>query len=86
MTDKLMPTEGDRLPSGLPGFDNTTGIPSLAVGPGWTGLSSHSESKISGQVALAGLVLIMAAGAIYGMRFVGLNAGFGGEDVKIDYT
>ena len=86
MTDKLMPTEGDRLPSGLPGFDNTTGIPSLAVGPGGTGLSSHSESKISGQVALAGLVLIMAAGAIYGMRFVGLNAGFGGEDVKIDYT
>jgi hypothetical protein len=81
-----MPSEGDRLSSGLHGLDDATGIPSLSVNEGVSGLSSHSQSKVSGQVVLAGLVLIIAAGAIYGMRFVGLNAGFGGEDVKIDYT
>ncbi len=84
MTDKLMPSEGDRLPVGIPGLDDPTGIPSFSPSQG-AGLSSHSESKVSGQVVLAGLVLVLAAGAIYGMRFVGLNMGFGGEDVKIDY-
>ncbi len=86
MTDKLMPSDGDRLPAGIPGLDDPTGIPSLSVGPSAPGLTPHSESKVSGQVVLAGVVLILAAGAIYGMRFVGLNTGFGGEDVKIDYT
>lgn len=86
MTDKLMPSEGDRLPMGIPGLEDPTGIPSLSVGQQGGGLTSHSESKVSGQVVLAGLVLIIAAGAIYGMRFVGLNAGFGGEEVKLDYT
>lgn len=86
MTDKLMPSEGDHLPSGIPGFDDPTGIPSLSVGQSGPGLSSHSKSKVSGQIVIAGVVLVIAAGAIYGMRFVGLNAGFGNDDVKIDYT
>lgn len=85
MTDKLMPSSGDRLPAGLGGLDDPTGIPGL--GPASTPtLGVKSESKVSGQVILAGLVLIAAGGAIYGMRFVGLNAGFGKDDVKIDYT
>jgi hypothetical protein len=80
-----MPSSGDRLPAGLGGIDDPTGIPGLGpVTP--PVLGTKSESKVSGQVVLAGLVLIVSGGAIYGMRFVGLNAGFGKDDVKIDYT
>lgn len=86
MTDKLMPTDGDRLPSGLPGFDDATGIPGLGAAPTGPGLTAKPERKVSGQVMLAGVVLVLAAGAIYAMRFVGLNAGFGDDAVKIDYT
>lgn len=85
MTDKLMPSSGDRFPAGLGGLDDPTGIPGLGPASGPV-LGTKAESKVSGQVVLAGLVLLAAGGAIYGMRFVGLNAGFGKDDVKIDYT
>lgn len=88
MSDKLIPTEGDSLAAGL-SPDESAGIPGLAgFGPAPTPppMGTGSDSKISGQVVIAGVVLVLAAGAIYGMRFVGLNATTGGKDVKIDYT
>ena len=83
MTDKLMPTEHDN--AGFPaGFG--TDAADLA-GPGPAGLAPPaSSSRLSGQVVLAAAVLALAGGAIYGMRFYGLNAAFGGEDIKIDYS
>lgn len=91
MTDKLMPTESDGLSMNLhDDGSNPTGLPGMP-GPGQIGgagapLGGKPAGKFSGQVVLAGLVLVLAAGAIYAMRFVGLNAGLGGEAVKIDYT
>ncbi|MCC5824351.1 MAG: hypothetical protein LAT64_12115 [Phycisphaerales bacterium] len=85
MTDKLIPSEGDHLARGFGETDDPTGIPSLSVNPAATP-SAKPESKVSGQVVLAGVVLVVAAGAIYGMRTVGLNVGFGDSEVKIDYT
>jgi hypothetical protein len=83
VTDKLIPTEDDRLAQG---FEDATGIPSLNTGAPGAGAPHKPESKVSAQVVLAGAVLVLAAGAIYGMRFVGLNAGGGRDNVKIDYT
>lgn len=88
MSDKLIPTETDQLGAGL-SPDESAGIPGLAgfgSQPAAAAPGSKGGSKVSGQVVIAGVVLVLAAGAIYGMRFVGLNAGFGGNDVKIDYT
>lgn len=93
MTDKLMPTDhdGDRLPSGFAGeSDAGLGLAGLGglTGAGPTGrfAPAPEKSRVSGQIILAAVVLVLAGGAIYGMRFVGLNAGFGDEGVKIDYT
>jgi len=88
VSDKLIPTEGDQLAAGL-SPDESAGIPGLAgfgSQPAPNPMGTQSESKVSVQVVIAGVVLVLAAGAIYGMRFVGLNAGFGADDVKIDYT
>lgn len=91
MTDKLMPTETDGLSMNLHDDGSAlTGLPGMP-GPGQTGgvgapIGGKTPGKFSGQVVIAGVVLVLAAGAIYGMRFVGLNAGFGAESVKIDYT
>lgn len=86
MSDKLIPTEGDQLGIGLTP-DDGAGIPGLAgFGSAPAPSAAKAESKVSGQVVIAAVVLALAAGAIYGMRFVGLNAGFGENDVKIDYT
>lgn len=85
MTDKLIPSEGDHLARGFADGDDPTGIPSLSMQePG--AQASKPESKVSVQIVIAGLVLVAAAGAIYGMRSIGLNAGFGQSEVKIDYT
>lgn len=93
MTDKLMPTEReDRLPAGFGEPEGGLGIPglggsSLGGGAGsFAGTGTGPGSKVSGQVVLAAVVLALAGGAIYGMRFIGLNAAFGGEEVKVDYT
>lgn len=91
MTDKLMPTETDSLAMNLSndgsGLTGLPGVPGSGQGGG-IGASAGGKpaGKFSGQVVIAGVVIVLAAGAIYTMRFVGLNAGFGGESVKIDYT
>lgn len=85
MTDKLIPTESDQLGTVFGQSDEPTGIPSLSLGQG-NQTVHKGESKFSGQVVIASVVLVLAAGAIYGMRVVGLNAGLGGEQIKIDYT
>lgn len=91
MTDKLMPTESEGLSMNLHDDGNAlSGLPGMP-GAGQIGglgapIVGKSSGKFSGQVVIAGVVLVIAAGAIYAMRFVGLNAGFGGESVKIDYT
>jgi hypothetical protein len=84
MSDKLMPTMHDGgLPANLTGESDDMGIPGIPSAPI---VAPQSKSKVSGQVVLAGAVLLLAGGAIYGMRFVGLNAAFGGDDIKVDYT
>lgn len=90
MTDNLMPTDEPTggMPASMTGEDDSLGMPGLgsplgAPIPGATG--GESKSKVSGQIILAAGVLLLAGGAIYGMRFVGLNAAFGGENIKIDY-
>lgn len=87
MNDKLMPTDqggGSGLPGGL--MDGPDGLGPLGSQTPASFTSGSSGSKVSGQVLLAAGVLAIAGGAIYGMRFVGLNAAFGGESIKIDYT
>ncbi len=84
MTDNLMPTENEGgLPANLTGESDDLGMPGIPAAPV---AMPQSKSKVSGQVVLAGVVLLLAGGAIYGMRFLGLNAAFGGEDIKVDYT
>lgn len=85
MTDKLIPSEGDQLARGFADSDDPTGIPSLNLQEN-PGAAPRGDSKFSVQIVIAGLVLVAAAGAIYGMRSIGLNAGFGQSEVKIDYT
>lgn len=85
MTDNLMPTDNEGgLPANLTGESDDLGMPGI---PAVTPVAAPaSKSKVSGQVVLAGAVLLLAGGAIYGMRFMGLNAAFGGEEIKVDYT
>lgn len=91
MNDNLMPTEnpGGGMPASMTGEDDSLGIPGVGSVGGAVGTApglGKSQSKVSGQVLIAGAVLLLAGGAIYGMRFVGLNAAFGGENIKIDYN
>ncbi|MFK7884433.1 MAG: hypothetical protein AB8F26_09670 [Phycisphaerales bacterium] len=90
MTDNLMPTDSTSggLPNAMNAEDDSLGLPGVGspLGTSVAGSTGESAKKVSGQVVLAGAVLLLAAGAIYGMRFVGLNAAFGGENIKIDYT
>ncbi|MEM9372214.1 MAG: hypothetical protein AAGA55_01095 [Planctomycetota bacterium] len=84
MTGNLMPTENEGgLPANLTGESDDLGMPGIPAAPA---AAPQSKSKVSGQVVLAGVVLLLAGGAIYGMRFMGLNAAFGGDDIKVDYT
>ena len=65
---------------------DSTGIPSLKQAPVSAISSSASSSKINTQVVIAGLVLAIGAGAIYGMRHIGMQAGLDEKVVSIDYT
>lgn len=65
---------------------DSTGIPSLKQAPVSAISSSASSSKINTQIVIAGLVLAIGAGAIYGMRHIGMQAGLDEQIVSIDYT
>jgi len=84
MSDSLMPTNDEGgLPANLTGESDALGMPGIPAAPI---AAPQSKSKVSGQVVLAGVVFALAGSAIYGMRFMGVNAAFGGESIKIDYT
>lgn len=64
---------------------DTTGIPSLAHAPDSV-ISSSSDSKTNTQVLIMACVIAIGAGAIYGMRYIGMRAGLDEEIVSIEYA
>ena len=65
---------------------DTTGIPSLTQAPVSAISSSASTSKINVQVLIAVCVLAIGGGAIYAMRYIGMQAGLDEQVHTIDYT
>src|SRR5690606_18726976 len=66
--------------------DSPTGIPSLKQAPASAISSSTSDSKMNLQLAIAVCVLAVGAGAIYGMRYIGMKAGLDEKVVSIEYA
>lgn len=67
-------------------MDSPTGIPSLRQAPASAISSSTSDSKLNLQLMIALCVLVVGAGAIYGMRYIGMKAGLDKQVVSIDYA
>lgn len=65
---------------------DSTGIPSLKQAPMSMISSSESESKVNTQLVIAACVLAIGGGAIYGMRYIGMQAGLGENIASIDYA
>lgn len=92
MNDSLMPQENpeqneaaNKVFLNLEVTDSATGIPSLNQGPA-SGLQGPSKSKLDTQMMIAGIVLLIGVGAVYGMRYLGMAAGLDESVVSIDYT
>jgi len=92
MNDLLMPQDNNdqndsanKVFLNLEVTDSTTGIPSLNQGPA-SGLQGPSKSRIDTQMMIAGVVLLIGVGAVYGMRYLGMAAGLDEHAVSIDYT
>lgn len=92
MNDSLMPQENpeqnesaNKVFLNLEVTDSATGIPSLNQGPA-SGLQGPSKSKLDTQMMIAGAVLLVGVGAVYGMRYLGMAAGLDESVVSIDYT
>ena len=92
MNDSLLPQDkpdqndsANKVFLNLEVTDSTTGIPSLNQGPA-SGLHGPSKSKLDTQMMLAGVVLLVGVGAVYGMRYLGMAAGLDESVVSIDYT
>jgi hypothetical protein len=66
--------------------DSVTGIPSLKQAPTSVISASESNSKVNTQLVIAMCVLAIGGGAIYGMRYIGMQAGLDENAVSIDYT
>ncbi len=66
--------------------DSVTGIPSLKQAPVSAISSSASSSKVNAQLVIAACVLAIGAGAVYTMRYVGMQAGLDENIVSIDYA
>lgn len=66
--------------------EDSTGIPSLKQAPASAISSSTSDSKVSGQLLIAVSVLAIGGGAIYGMRYLGMQAGLDENIVSIEYA
>lgn len=66
--------------------DSATGIPSLKQAPVSAISSSASDSKVNTQIVIAACVLAIGGGAIYAMRYIGMQAGLNEQVVSIDYT
>lgn len=65
---------------------DSTGIPSLKQAPVSAISASASESKVNTQLVIAVCVLAIGGGAIYAMRYIGMQAGLDENIVSIDYT
>ena len=65
---------------------DSTGIPSLKQAPTSVISSSTSESRVNTQLVIAACVLAVGGGAIYGMRYIGMQAGLGENITSIDYA
>jgi len=65
---------------------DSTGIPSLKQAPVSAISASASDSKLNMQMVIAMCVLAIGGGAIYGMRYIGMQAGLDENIVAIDYT
>ena len=92
MNDSLMPQENpeqneaaNKVFLNLEVTDSATGIPSLNQGPA-SGLQGPSKSRLDTQMMIAGVVLLVGVGAVYGMRYLGMAAGLDESVVSIDYT
>ncbi|MBL4592083.1 MAG: hypothetical protein JKY96_09000, partial [Phycisphaerales bacterium] len=91
MTNNLLPQEGDsneaanKVFVNLAQTDSATGIPSLNHGPA-SELHGPKKSKVDNQMLIAGIVLFVGIGAVYGMRYMGMAAGLDENVVAIDYT
>jgi len=74
--------------------DEDTGVPDVApsaITDGRGGGSAFSQkstepSKFNGQVMLAGLVFTIGVGAIYAMRYIGMQAGIKESVTMVEYT
>jgi len=66
--------------------EDSTGIPSLKQAPVSAISSTSSDSKFSGQLMIAAGVLAIGGGAIYGMRYLGMQAGLDENIVSIEYA
>ncbi len=64
---------------------DSTGIPSLKQAP-MSAISATEQSKTNTQLVITACVLAIGAGAIYGMRYVGMKAGLDEGMVSIDYA
>ncbi len=72
--------------------DEATGVPSVISGSSGSGSDAGfssgtpEPSKFNGQVILAGLVFVIGVGAIYAMRYVGMQAGINEKLSTVEYT
>lgn len=73
--------------------DEATGVPAAMPGAGGSGSagdgfspSSAEPSKFNGQVLLAGMVFVIGVGAIYAMRYIGMQAGIKESVTMVEYT
>ena len=65
---------------------DSTGIPSLKQAPTSVISSSESKSKVNTQLVIAACVLAIGGVAIYGMRYIGMQAGLDENITTIDYA
>lgn len=76
--------------------DEATGVPATMPGAGGAGAQggggggfspgSAEPSKFNGQVLLAGMVFVIGVGAIYAMRYIGMQAGIKESVTMVEYT
>ena len=86
-----IPDSGDKSEASSNIFLNmaetdSTGIPSLKQAPESMISSSASESKLNTQIVIAACVLAIGGIAIYGMRYIGMQAGLDENITTIDYA
>lgn len=80
--DLNKPDEATGVPATMPGMGDGA---SSGAGGGFSAGSSE-PSKFNGQVLLAGMVFVVGVGAIYAMRYIGMQAGIKESVKMVEYT